>query len=99
MELPLIVQFVMVVGPPLAMPPPSKLAELPEIVLPVTVSVAPLGLLMPPPLKQQPGPATLLLTVHPLSVKPPWLEMPPPPEALPKPLVMVKPEMVTIEAK
>jgi hypothetical protein len=41
----------------------------------------------------------LLLTVELLSVKPPWLKIPPPPLAFPKPLVMVKPEMVTFDAK
>src|SRR6516162_6131644 len=100
------------------MPPPTQEPTLPLIALPVTVSVAPGMLKMPPPDPvgvgvgvgggvgiAGPGAGWFhaakvveWLTMLWLSVSPPSLRMPPPlPPAAP--LVMVKPEMVTFDAK
>src|SRR2546423_1292034 len=97
--LPEMVELVTVSVPLLYMPPPPPptppSALLPAIVELLIVIVPTLLLKMPPPIDVE-----LPEIAHPVTVKIPllWLRMPPPPAAS-FPLVIVKPEMVTLEAK
>ena len=99
-QLPLMVLFITVTCALLAyIPPPRQLPKLLLIVVPVTVSVAPSVLEMPPPLLAGTIAAELLTMLLSLIVSPPWFRMPPPLPSTGRPFVIVKPEIVTFEAK